>query len=79
MANKISKTAIWEVYKYLSRNVLSEEELDLYFGLTNSYLKKLTIDGLYELINSAKNEKVELEENSIKQYIKELQIKKSLK
>ena len=82
MDKNLSRTAIWEVYKYLSQNVLSEEELDLYFCLTNFYLEKETSrpfsERLYKLTNCASNGKVKLEENNIQHYIKVLQIKKSL-
>ncbi|MBE6673666.1 MAG: hypothetical protein E7596_01005 [Ruminococcaceae bacterium] len=72
----------WEVYKYLSRHVLTDDELDIYWFLTYYFLEKNELndffDNLKDLLYRAVNEKITVNENIIKEHIKSFDMKKSL-
>jgi len=62
MGIDLSKDIIWETYKYLSTNPVTEEELDVYYYLTNTYIDKENNDTfsqqLENLLCRATGEKV---------------------
>ncbi len=68
----------WEAYKYLSRNVLTDKELDVFYFLTHHYIEKEGFDKLFPLLDRAKEEKITADEEAIKKYIKEIDLKKRL-
>ena len=66
----------WEAYKYLSRNALSEQELDAYYFLTYYYLKSESPNNfsakLYDLIARATSENIAADNHMIKKHISNL-------
>ena len=70
----------WEAYKLLSRSVVSEEELDIFYYLTHCFLKESKHDsfseGLDDLLFRSSNEKIVADVQTIKAHIASIDIKK---
>lgn len=73
----------WEAYKYLSRNVLSEQELDVYYFLTYYFLEREHHDSFSDKLDSllarAISESITVNEKVLKKHIRNFDTKKSLK
>ena len=59
----------WEAYKYLSRNVLTDKELDVFYFLMHHYIEEEGFDTLFLLLDRAKEEKITASEVDIKTQI----------
>ena len=59
----------WEAFKYLSKNVLTEKELDIYYFLINQYIEKEGFENLFPLLEQADEENLTLDEATIRSYI----------
>ena len=62
----------------VAKSILTDEELDVYYFLIHRFIEKEGFDKLFPLLDRAKEKNVTAEETVIKQYIKELNAKKSL-
>ena len=59
----------WEAFKYLSKNALTEKELDIYYFLINQYIEKKGFENLFPLLEQANEENLTLDEATIRSYI----------
>ena len=59
----------WEAFKYLSKNVLTEKELDIYYFLINQYIEKEGFENLFPLLEQADEDNLTLDEATIRSYI----------
>ncbi len=70
----------WEAYKLLSRTELTDDELDVFYFLTNHFWFQNGLNGtsndLYALLSRSTNEKIKKNISAIKAYIKKFSIKK---
>ena len=58
----------WEAFKYLSRNELSDKELDVYYFLIHHYIKE-DFNVLFTLLERAQEEKITASQVDIKNQI----------
>lgn len=76
MENNLSKNLIWEAYKYLSTHPVTDEELDIYYQLTYTYLEDEKTGSLDDLLFRATNEKITADYTDIIKCINNLRTKK---